>query len=221
VRREVRVHVPETVNSIYVRCGLIGTGQMMFDDASLTLVPAAPPATYALNTNILRDPGFEQGALAWEWAIPPFEGAKVERDSTVAHSGQASMRCSDMHDGFTPVRMGMAQAIDARPLRGKHLRVSAWFKGDSLSTTALAKIYCDTQHGMVQSGAGELLSGPFDWTLNSMEFDVPWDAEMLWAWYMLNAPCTGRMWIDDASLEITGPSNTPRPGSSPRASKHH
>ncbi len=205
VRREVRIHVPRTVNAIYVRAGLIGTGQVMFDDASLTLVPPAPLPRYALNTNILADPGFEQGADAWEWIIPPYEGAKIERDSTVSHSGRISMRCSDMTQGYTPSRMGMAQVIDARALRGKRVRIAAWFKGDSLVSTAFAKIYCDTQHGMEQSAGGELLSGTFDWTYNAMEFDVPKDVEVVWAWIMFNAPASGRIWMDDASLEVLGP----------------
>jgi hypothetical protein len=219
VRRQVRVHIPPTVNAIYVRVGLIGTGQVMFDDASLTLVPAAPQPALAANTNLLQDPGFENGALPWEWTVPPFEGAKIERDSTLAHSGRFSMRCSDMREGFTPSRMGMSHALDARPLRGKRVRVAAWFRGDSLMTTALAKIYVDTQHGMEQSGAGELLSGTFDWTHNGMEYDVPRDAEVLWAWFMLNAPCSGRMWIDDASLEVVGSTPAPATPSGAPASK--
>ena len=75
-----------------------------------------------------------------------------------------------------------------------------------LATTALAKVYVDTQHGMEQSGGGELLSGTFDWTYNAMEYDVPRDAEVLWAYLMFNAPATGQIWLDDASLEVMGPS---------------
>lgn len=221
VRREVRIRIPVSVNAIYVRLGLMGTGQVMFDDASLTLVPQAPLAALPTNTNILTDPGFEQGGLTWEWAVPPFEGAKVEPDSTVMHSGRYSMRCSDMYQGFTPVRMGVAQVLDARALRGKQVRLEAWFKGDSLGTTALAKIYCSTQHGLEQSGGGELLSQTFDWTLNGMTWIVPKDAEEIWAWYMLNAPSKGRMWIDDAAFVVSDA--VPELAGAPKkpASKHH
>ena len=221
VRREVRLNVPAGTNVIFVRAGLIGTGQVAFDDASLTLVPAAPAPQYPLHANILKDPGFEEGALTWEWTVPPFEGAKITIDSTTSHGGHASMLCSDMFEGYAPARMGMVQVIDARSLRGKHLRASAWFRADSLELTAFSKVYCSTLHGMEQSGAGELLSGTFDWTQNSTEFDVPKDATEIWAWFMLNSPCKGRMWIDDASVEVLGPAGESASASSGPPSKHH
>jgi hypothetical protein len=221
VRREVRVHVPESVNAIYVRCGLAGTGQVMFDDASLTLVASPPPPPVAVGRNLLQDPGFEAGALQWEWVMPPFEGARIERDSTVLHGGKVSIHFSNMNQGYTPSRMGMAQALDARPLRGKHIRLSGWFKGDSLITTAFAKVYCDTQHGMEQSGTGALLSGTFDWSQNSTEFDVPKDAVVVWAYLMFNAPSQGACWMDDGSLEVVGSSADAAPASSNTPAAKH
>jgi hypothetical protein len=204
VRREVRVRVPESVNAIYVRGGLCGTGQVLFDDASLTLVNTPAVAPVAANTNLLTDPGFESRALAWEWLVPPFEGARIDRDSTVHHGGGTSMRCSDMAQGYTPSRMGMMQALDGRTLRGRHVRVSAWFKGDSLSSAVVAKVYSDTQHGTEQSGAGAIISGTFDWTYNSLEFDIPKDAEVVWPYLVFEAPAHGLVWMDDAGFEVLG-----------------
>jgi len=221
VRREVRVHVPDGVNAIYVRAGLVGTGQVMLDDASLTLVPAAPARQYAASGNLLTDPGFENGALDWEIVVPPYEGAHIDADTTEHHTGHASVLLADMSQGFTPSRMGVAQVLDARSLRGKHVRMSGWFKGDSLITTALAKILVDTPHGLKQSPAGELLSGSFDWTYNSIEYDVPADAVNLWAYLMINAPASGRLWLDDASLEVLGPATGDAQAARPTPSKHH
>jgi hypothetical protein len=42
VKREVRVYCPPLVNVIFVRCGLLGTGQVMYDDASLTYAAPRP-----------------------------------------------------------------------------------------------------------------------------------------------------------------------------------
>ena len=110
--------------------------------------------------------------------------------------------------------------FDARPLRGRRVRIGAWFKGDSLVSTAFAKIYCDTQHGMTQSPGGELLSGTFDWTHNAMDFDVPNDAQVLWAWVMFNAPAAGRLWLDDASLEVLGPTGeAAKPAAAPASKR--
>jgi len=75
VRREVRIYVPSGTNVLFVRCGLFGTGQVAFDDASLTLEPAGPAPEVPLGQNLFIDPGFEQRAHEWEWAVPPFEGA--------------------------------------------------------------------------------------------------------------------------------------------------
>src|SRR5204862_8215598 len=111
VRREARVRIPEGVNAIYVRGGLVGTGQVAFDDASLTLAPTPPAARVAAHVNLLVDPGFEARALDWEWFIPPFEGARIDRDTTVHHTGNTSMHCYNMHQGYSPSRMGMTQPI--------------------------------------------------------------------------------------------------------------
>ncbi len=212
VRREARIVVPRGSNVIFVRCGLLGTGQVLFDDASLTLEPTPPAAPVAAGTNVLADPGFEEGALAWEWAIPPFEGARIERDTTVARTGRVSMRCERMNDGVVSARAGMCQTLRADGLRGKRVRIGGWFRGDSLTSAAFVLVSSNSMNDKQQSGTTDQLTGTFDWRYTSTEFDVPEDAEILWAWMMLNAPVQGTLWLDDASLEIVGPSSKARPG---------
>lgn len=216
VRREARIVVPRGSNVIFVRCGLLGTGQVLFDDASLTLEPTPPPAPVAANTNLLADPGFENGALAWEWAIPPFEGARIERDTTVARSGRISMRCERMADGVVTARAGMCQPLRADALRGKRVRIGGWFRADSLTSPAFVLVSTNSMGEKQQSGTTEQLTDTFDWKYTSTEFDVPEDAEILWAWMMLNAPMQGTLWIDDASLEVIGPSSTAKAPASRR-----
>lgn len=213
VRREARVIVRPGTNMLYVRCGLLGTGQVLFDDASVTLEPTPRAAAVAPGTNLLLDPGFEDGGLAWEWSVPPFEGARIERDTTVVHSGRVSMRALNMNDGVVTARAGLCQPVRADLLRGKRVRISAWFRGDSVSNAAFVLVGVHTRLGKQQSGTTLQLSGTFDWTKNATEFDVPEDAEQIWAWMMYNAPSSGTMWFDDASLEILGPA--PRPASAP------
>jgi len=212
VRREARIVVPRGSNVIFVRCGLLGTGQVLFDDASLTLEPTPPAAPVAAGTNVLADPGFEEGALAWEWAIPPFEGARIERDTTVARTGRVSMRCERMNDGVVSARAGMCQTLRADGLRGKRVRIGGWFRGDSLTSAAFVLVSSNSMNDKQQSGTTDQLTGTFDWRYTSTEFDVPEDAEILWAWMMLNAPVQGTLWLDDASLEIVGPSSKAKPG---------
>lgn len=221
VRREARVIVRPGTNILFVRCGLLGTGQVIFDDASLTLEPTPAAAALAPGTNALADPSFENGALAWEWVIPPFEGARVERDTTVARTGRTSMKCSNLKDGVVTSRAGVCQPVRAEPFRGKRVRISGWFRGDSLTNGAYVQVASHSLREKDQSGTRDLLTGTFDWRYTETEFDVPKDAVLLWPWMVLNAPVSGTLWIDDASLEILGPTGggggkaPPAPGREP------
>ena len=89
VKRQVRVFVPPTSNVVFVRCGLIGTGQLVIDDASLTAEPAEPATELPLNTNLLADPGFEKHDVnGWEYSLPPYAEMYAEPDSQIVHSGR-------------------------------------------------------------------------------------------------------------------------------------
>ena len=206
VPREARAYVPAGTNVLFARCGLMGTGQVLFDDASLTFEKAPPPTPPAKGENLFAEPGFEQHGLAWDVAIPPYEGAKVVIDSTVAHSGRCSIKLADFHDGLVETRMGVGQPFEGRRLRGQRVRLTAWFKGDSLGGTALVKIYAQgLKTHVLQSPAAELMSGTWDWHQLAIELDIPDDAELVWANCMALAPAVGTVWIDDASFEVVGP----------------
>ena len=215
VRREVRVFVPPTVNILYVRGGILGTGQVIFDDASLTLEPARPAPPVPLQTNLLGDPGFEGDGNAWEYAMPPYEGMKVERDTTVAHSGRASITSYGGTTGMVSTRTGVCQVFSNHNLAGKRLKLTGWVRTDSLRATAFVKIYCHTLHGMVQSDPPMLWSSNTPWTETSIEMDVPDDTYNVWVWFLYNAPAEGRVWFDDCSLVALGPAtkkiSTPKP----------
>jgi hypothetical protein len=206
VEREARAYVPKGTNVIFVRAGLSGTGQMLFDDMSLTLQPAPPPARPSKNVNLYNEASFENGGLAWDYAIPPYEGARITSDSTVAHSGRRSLRLSQFWDGLVEARMGVGQPFEGRSLRGQRVRLTAWLKGDSLEGTALVKIYSQGLKSRVQQSPGaELLSGTWDWQQLAIELDIQDDAEIVWANIFALAPARGTVWIDDASFEVVGP----------------
>jgi hypothetical protein len=224
VPREARAYVPPGTNVLFVRCGLMGTGQVLFDDASLAFEKSASATLPAKDENLFAEPGFEQHGLAWDVAIPPYEGAKVVIDSTVAHSGRCSVKLADFHDGLVEARIGVGQPFEGRRLRGKRVRLSAWFKGDSLQGTALVKIYAQgLKTHVLQSPAAELMSGTWDWHQLAIELDIPDDAELVWANCIALAPALGTVWIDDASFEVVGPAHTtasPAASGKPPAGKH-
>lgn len=214
VKREVAVYVPVGVNVLFVRCGLFGTGQVLFDDASLTM-EAAPAVTAAPKGNLFADPGFESGGLAWEWVCPPFEGARVELDSTVAHTGRYSIRVDNMNDGVASTRSGVTQSLPARNLAGKRVRLSGWFKADSLVGTAYLEVFAHSAMGPKRSPVYDMLGNTFDWTRLQIEYDVPAGSLTVWPWLYIPAPFRGTVWIDDAEFEVIGPAQAPKPPGAP------
>lgn len=215
VKREVSVYVPVGVNVVFVRCGMFGTGQVLFDDASLVLDPPTPVA--AAKGNLFADPGFEAGGLAWEWVTPPFEGARVDLDSTVVHSGRYSLRIEHMNDGLTSTRSGATQSLPARAFAGKRVRLSGWFKADSLQGTAYLEVFAHTPGGAKRSPIYEMLGNTFDWTRLEIEYDVPADAVTVWPWLHVPAPFRGTVWLDDAEFEAIGPAKSAAAPAAPAA----
>jgi hypothetical protein len=203
VKREVRMYIPPTTNLLAVRTGIFGTGQISLDDASLVATTAATPAP--VTKNLIRDPGFEEGGNAWEFSMPPFEDLRMEVDSTVAHSGRASMHIVTSDRGNLQVRSGIGQLIDGRALAGKRVRLTAWVRADSLRGVAYPGITCVTAAGDVPGPATSQESGTFDWKKITMERDVPPGCLLVGAYLHFTAPATGQIWYDDATLEVLGP----------------
>jgi len=208
VRREVRVFVPPTTNMLYVRCGLVGTGHVVFDDASLTAEPARPVAAAAPGANLLADPGFEGDGNDWEYSMPPYSGQRIDRDTTVARSGRASILYASGVEGLIQARAGACQVL-GREVAGRRLRLSAWVRTDSLRLgAAFLRLYANSpSQGTLQSDPGENLSLTHDWTRLAVELDVPDDAVVTWAWLAYTTPVTGFVRYDDATLEIVGPAD--------------
>jgi hypothetical protein len=210
VRRQVRLFVPPSVNAVFVRCGLIGTGQVILDDASLTAEPAQPAPEPPLNTNLLADPGFE-GDQAWEYGLPPFPNMRAVRDTTVFHSGKSSIRLTSPPGGQMKTRAGVSQVIGSRALAGKHVRFTGFIKCDSLQANVYVSLYCQALSGSVKNVSVEDIFGTQDWRQASVEIDVPADGYAVWAWFEYAAPVPGRVYFDDASLEVTGKAAAAKP----------
>lgn len=215
-RREVRTRIAPGTNIVSVRGGIFGTGQVLFDDAELTAAPDTPPLPAPEHKNLLADPGFEGDGNAWDYSLPPFPGLKVERDTTVAHGGRASIH---MHGGRAPfqARTGMVQVFDGRPFWGKRLRVSAWMRCDSLRNGGpYVKIFASTANGELMGPSASELGGTLPWTQTSYEMDIPPGADLVSAWFMYSAPATsGDLWLDDCSLEVVGTADYIRNKSAP------
>jgi len=211
VQRQVRVFVAPTTNIVYVRCGILGSGQVIFDDASLTLEPAKAPDPLPLRTNLIADPGFEGDGNTWEYVMPPYEGIRVDRDTTVAHSGKASVHCEGGLTGLISTRSGVCQEFCNRALGGKRVKLSGYIRTDSLRGRAYISLYYHTLHGMVPGPVAPQFSMNTPWTLTSIEGDVPPDTYAVWAWFMYEAPAPGRVYYDDCSFEVVGDAAPEKP----------
>jgi hypothetical protein len=215
VRRQVRVYVPVSTNLLIVRCGLFGTGQVFFDEASLTVEDALPPPELPVGVNLLKDPGFEGDGNSWDYSLPPYDEMRCEQDTTVAHSGRASIRCEGGMMGMVKTRTGVAQLIANRSVAGKHLRLTGWIKCDSLMSQAYLKLYCTTPDRAEDLATPRQLAGSTPWTRVEIEVDAPENTHQVWAWMVYNGPSEGRVYFDDASLEILGPARSRATGTGP------
>lgn len=214
VKREVRVFIPPLTNVVIVRCGLMGTGQVMLDDASLTFETAQPAPAIVNGQNLLKDPSFEEGGLDWEFSVPPYKNTTGRIDSTVAHTGRNSAYFKSGDMGFITVRQGACQVVNNRNLGGKHVRMSGWFKCDSLVSTAYTLMFFNTPGGVVEIPTKDTFSLTTGWVEATLEADTPKDTYSMWVWYQYNAPASGELHIDDCSLVVTGPA-TPKPAAKP------
>jgi hypothetical protein len=207
VRREARVYCPPSVNIVFVRCGMLGTGQVIFDDASLTLEAPLPAKAPAVGENLLADPSFEGDTNDWEFSVPPYRGMRIDPESTVVHGGRRAIRCASGEGEYVKTRAGACQSICNRALAGKRVRLTAWVKTDSLRGNAYTKIYAHTLRGMRQVPQGQGFGASTDWSPTTLEMDLPPDTFEVWAWLAWDAPVTGRVFYDDAKLEVIGPAH--------------
>lgn len=209
VRREVRVFIPPSTNVLFVRIGLIGTGQVLFDDASLTLERARAPRPPKRGENLLADPGFEGDLHAWEFSLPPYEGYRIVRDSSVAQAGRASARLVTGRTEMLRVNATLVQAVDARALQGQRVRLTAWIRTDSLRGEAYTLMFAQTVRGAVRPAQPQQFSLTNDWTRTVLEMDVPKDTYVVSAWCTYTPYGTGDLWWDEVKLEVLGPSKDP------------
>ena len=167
---------------------------------------------------LLEDPGFElardlqpvslltgehlprpHGQTAW---LAPSDGRVV---AGPVHGGSASAEVA----GSTGAYLLWRQALDTHRFPpGSRWRLAAWVKGDSIvrgdiswkvGTLRFALLTEKTSYASC-----EALTGTFDWRQTSAECTVPDGLQAIRVETGLNG-ATGRMWIDDVTLERLDP----------------
>lgn len=159
--------------------------------------------------NVVADPGFEaSSSSAWS------TDSVCSVDTTVSHSGSASMRCDNpgLDDAYGHARM--YQTVNVTAFRA--YQFSFWAKTSAINfglTTDILGANGAEQNlgGGLGNGASQATQGWTQYTINLMSFHNTQVSIYLGAW----APGgTGSFWIDDVSVTEVGLANTlERPGS--------
>lgn len=145
--------------------------------------------------NLLKNPGFEDGAANWN---PP-DGFTL--DTTVAHTGKASLRFGwDNADK----RKLCLQTIECRP--GKRYLITAWLKSDNVHGAAQGATFGVEWYGKKGYIGGSYPMGigwTTDWTeIRLLSSVVPPDATHAHIFVTLDWGGVGTAWIDDVSATV-------------------
>ena len=125
------------------------------------------------------------------------------RDTTIAHAGRASVRLTAAADpsGFA----GAMTTFPAAPYLGRHVEFSAFLRTASLEGQGAA-VWARADGArstvaFVTTQGTRVVGGSKDWTLVSVEMDVPADAVMLF--FGAFSTARGTLWIDDAAVDVS------------------
>ena len=89
--------------------------------------------------------------------------------------------------------------------------IGTWPSGFAGAAGSLAAGACCATSRSTFDSASVVISNTTPWTRLTLDMDVPPDTYQVWGWMMYNAPSTGRVWFDDASLEVLGPAKVHAP----------
>ena len=168
--------------------------------------------------NLIPDGGFERtenGNRFPEWTFIDGVGGKQPwafRDRSVRHGGAASI-CFDIDkakSGGATAYQGMARVSQRVALTPwKHYRFTAWVKTEKLKTKGQSfQIFLQREGVEGKSGMGIKYLKPSgesqDWTKLSFEFNSI-DATSIRAWAGVYGGISGRLWVDDVSVEEAAP----------------
>ncbi|HEX6945356.1 MAG TPA: hypothetical protein VF196_04120 [Casimicrobiaceae bacterium] len=188
--------------------------------------PAVPPekAARPLASIPMVNPGFEStrpgkvGAPEGWWAIQHAgpDSYVFEHDSKVKHSGERSMRVTNI--GPEPFG-SIYQTIPAIAYRGKTLRFSAWIRtegtvGNRFGTGAGLKLHA-VRGGYpleVAEMRNDAVHGSVEWTRYEIALRIPDEAEAVEVGMLVFGP--GIAWLDDTALDVI-PDLPPKPATAP------
>lgn len=155
-------------------------------------------------------PAWSEGAAAPEgwWAVGEQPPAYVVRvDQVTAFSGFSSAVIASEDAGMGQFG-GLGQAVSAAPYRGQKVRYTGYLKTDAVNGYGGLWMRVDAIDGRVlalDNMSARPITGTQDWARFEVVLDVPDEAGRLVIGALLAG--TGRVWLDDAALELAEPTS--------------
>ena len=162
----------------------------------------------------VANPGFEDAreavpTMPGAWRVDG-DGGTISLDTAYRYAGKQSVRIQKLEGAkFT----GVGQAIDARPWRGKIVRLTAYLRAEGLSG-GTAALWLRTDGGGKRaidftSAAFQPAQGSAEWTLHRALITVDDAADRLHFGATLAA--AGVLWVDTVELEELDPRKAAAP----------
>jgi hypothetical protein len=162
------------------------------------------------DTNVLKNPGFENGTEGWS-----DRSCKIEVVTTPVHSGAKSAKVS----GRTQTWQGIKQSLLGKVLNGKTYKISAWVRlENSESDTVTISIEQTDDNGTKYKNVAKVTAGNTEWVELSGDFklDASGTLKTLDVYFEGPAPDVN-FFVDD--VVVSGPDATKVEQADPNAAK--
>jgi hypothetical protein len=158
--------------------------------------PAAAPT--GSGGTLVGNGDFERGQLApWSTTVHADPAAlTVTLDAAAAREGSAGLHL--VASGTEPWG-GVEQTVDAAPIQGRKLELSAWVRGQGMTgSPALMAVFQGGPWSQPVDLDFEGLGGDFEWQRISTQFEVPTTARSVRFGVLIKGG--GVLWVDDVEL---------------------
>jgi hypothetical protein len=202
-RFEVSLYVPHSTNLLFVRAGILGVGEVWFDDFSLEVREATPEKPFPEGENLLANAGFEDGLQGWDFSLAPLLGTRVSLSGD-AHTGNYSALLESQRKPPVQMITTVFQVLNTRELSGKRLRMTGWIKTEELANSkAYLRIFASGLYGDRRLIVSQAISGTTDWTYITLEREIPEETTVVLAHAGFSTD-PGKVYVDDLTLEVVG-----------------
>jgi hypothetical protein len=151
------------------------------------------PASAYSDTNILVNPGFENGTDGWTG-----RNCAIEAEKTVVHSGSGSVKATDRTANWQGVR----QSVFDKMANGKTYRLSGWVRlENAASSTVILSVDQQDESGNIYHNVASATATDSNWVLLSGDFTLDVNGTLsLLEVYFEGPPADVNFYVDDVNV---------------------